>query len=100
MDKAFNLEYAEELLRSKGSFVGDKNPNVECGAYFAVKKDGNEILVYNADFSRNTFYWAEDIVDITRALGLTFYITHERVQIGLDLYGNPITREVVAARIY
>ncbi len=100
MDKAFNLEYAEELLRSHSSFVGEKNPNAECGAYFAVKKDDNEILVYNADFSRDTFYWTEEIVDITRALKLSFFITRERIQIGLDLYGNPIMKEVVAARIY
>ena len=56
--------------------------------------------MYNADFSRDTFYWAEEIVDITRALKLSFFITRERMQIGLDLYGNPITKEVVAARIY
>lgn len=101
MDKKVSLEFAENILRSKGSFIGDKNPNEERGAHFALEiEDDNEILMYNADFKSDTFYWAEDVVDVTRGLGLTFYITHERIQIGQDIYGKPIMKEVIAARIY
>lgn len=101
MDKKASLEFAENILRSKASFIGEKNPHDERGVYFTLKKDDdNEILMYNADFSNDTFYWAEDVVDITRGLGLTCYITHEHIQIGQDIYGKPIMKEVIAARIY
>lgn len=93
------IDFAEKILREDYSFIGDNNPK-EKHVAFAIKRDGDDILVYNADPGVDTFYWLNELSRIANCLNLSCYISNEKIEFGKDEFNNPLYINRIVGRIY